>query len=407
MTTLRVLFAHPPSPEREVDWALFDDGGACTASGRDLPDELPRAERYEAVVAASQARIATVALPPMATSRLASAARFALEDQLAGPPEALHLAVSAQQPNGSIRAAIVDRTLLQTIANAGGMLARPLRIVAEPDLAPKAQGWRWCGNEDRDGFVRCPDGSAFPVDALRSDGLLPSELVLALAQAKRGGTTPSQVHVDAPFPESLLARWQRETGVAFRVGKPWQWHAAAPAAYSAALDLMPGAGPPVPATPRPDPARMFVPALWIAVAALALHLLATAGEWAWLKLDAWSNAREWTALAVGAGIAPESADTPAAARAALGRRYAELRHAQGLPAPDDALPLLARAAPALAALPQGTVKNASYADGHWTLELTRADAAMLDDLDARLRQAGVPALMAVAGTSARVRLSAP
>jgi hypothetical protein len=295
--------------------------------------------------------------------------------------------------------------LLQTIAKGGGLLARPLRIVAEPDLAPKAQGWRWCGNEDRDGFVRCPDGSAFPVDALRSDGLLPSELVLALAQAKRGGTTPSQIHVDAPFPESLLraGNGRREWSSA----APWHWHAASPAEYSAALDLMPGAGTPVPATPRPDPARMFVPALWIAVAALGLHLLATAGEWAWLKLDAWSNAREWAALAVDAGVAPDAADTPAAARAALGRRYAELRHAQGLPAPDDALPLLARAAPALAALPQGTVKNASFADGHWTLELTRVDATVLDDLDARLRQAAVPALMAVAGTSARVRLGAP
>jgi hypothetical protein len=84
-----------------------------------------------------------------------------------------------------------------------------------------------------------------------------------------------------------------------------------------------------------------------------------------------------------------------------------LRHAQGLPAPDDALPLLARATSALAALPAGTVKSATYADGHWTLDLLRPDAATIADLDARLRAGGVPALVASSASGTRVRFGGP
>ncbi len=104
---------------------------------------------------------------------------------------------------------------------------------------------------------------------------------------------------------------------------------------------------------------------------------------------------------------PTAATTPQAARAALARRYALLRHAQGLAAPDDALPLLARATAALAALPPGTVKSALYADGHWTLELARADPAVVRDLDARMRAARVPMLVATSASGARVRIGGP
>jgi hypothetical protein len=76
-------------------------------------------------------------------------------------------------------------------------------------------------------------------------------------------------------------------------------------------------------------------------------------------------------------------------------------------APDDALPLLARAAPALATLPPGAVKSATFADFHWTLDLARADAAVLAELDSRLRQSDVPALTAATPASTRIRLGAP
>src|SRR5258705_6293864 len=106
-------------------------------------------------------------------------------------------------------------------------------------------------------------------------------------------------------------------------------------------------------------------------------------------------------------MAPEAAASPLAARQALARRYAEFRHDRGMLAPDDALPLLARAAPALATLPAGAVKSATYADGHWTLDLALADASVVANIDARMRAAGVPVLTAPSPNGTRMRFGGP
>lgn len=152
---------------------------------------------------------------------------------------------------------------------------------------------------------------------------------------------------------------------------------------------------------------MFAPALVLVAVALGIHIVASVGEWASLRYDAWRDGREWTALATAAGVPADAAATPQAARAALARRYSELRHGAGLPAPDDALPLLARATPALAALPPGSVKSATYADGYWTLDIARADPAAIRDLDARMRAVRLPSLMAASASGTRVRFGGP
>ena len=405
MTTLRVLVAAPPSANRADTWALFDAAGVCVRTGVDRPGAWPVADSLEFVVAATQVRIASVALPPMHASRVAAAAGFALDDQLAGPAGAQQLAVSRQGPDGRVRVVIIARSLLADIAASRAGIAR---IIAEPDLAVPLVGWRWCAAEGGDsGFVRLPDGSAFPVGAPSPDGGPPPELALALAQAGRKASLPADVRVDGAFADPSLAAWRRAAGVAFVHGTPWRWHAAPAAAFADAVDLQPGAASAGSASPHRFPAGIFAPALWLAGAALGLHIAATTGEWAALKYGAWREAREWTTLARSAGVAPDVAAEPVSARAALASRYAELRHANGLPAPDDGLPLLARAAPALAALPPGAVKSATYSSGHWTLDLARADAATIRDLDARMRDAGLPVLVATSPTGARLRFGGP
>jgi hypothetical protein len=128
-------------------------------TGTDHPAAWPAADKIEAVIAASQVRIATVKLPPMAASRVAGAAGFALEDQLAGAPADHHLGVSTQAPDGRVRVVVVARSLVAAIV-AGDR--RITRIIAEPELAAPTAGWRWCADESGSGFVRCSDGSAFP-----------------------------------------------------------------------------------------------------------------------------------------------------------------------------------------------------------------------------------------------------
>ena len=404
MTVLRALLTGAPAADRVEAWALFDAAGTCVRTGYDTSAAWPTADEVEFVLSAAQVRVARIALPPLPPSRVADAARFSLEDQLAASDGTQHIAVSTQARDGGVRVAVASRSLLTSISTSHTGVAR---IIAEPELARPAADWTWCARDaDAAGFVRRPDGSAFPIDAPPRDGALPPELVLALGQARRGGSGPSRIVADAPFAASSLSRWQQETGVNFEPGTPWHWEAAPPNLFADAIDLLPGPGPD-PAASRTSPARLFVPALVLASAALFIHVVATVGEWSSLRYDAWRAKREWIAVSAEAGVPPGAGVNLVAARAALVRRYAALRHAQGLPAPDDALPLLARATPALAALPAGAVKSATYADGHWTLDLARPDPAVIADLDTRLRAAGVPALVASSAAGTRVRFGGP
>ena len=205
------------------------------------------------MIAASQVRVACVALPPIPAARVAAAARFALEDRVAGPPESHWLAASAQRPDGRVAVVIVARALVaglrSRIADLG--VALPLtRALAEPELASAGAGACWCIPAEHDaggGFVRFADGSAFPVDAIPPDGALPPELRLALANAARDGAAPAQVRVDAAVADAALARWRQETGVPFVRGTPWQWHAAGADAFALATNLLQGEMAPIPA----------------------------------------------------------------------------------------------------------------------------------------------------------------
>jgi hypothetical protein len=406
MTTFRIHLAAPPTVNEPVTWGLYDTAGACVRTGRAAAAEWPAADRVEAVLAAPHVRVVTVMLPPLAPPRVAAAAGFAVDDQLAGPKEAQHLAVSRQAADGRVRVVIAARSLVDALRRTPAV--RIARLIAEPDLAVAYRGWRWCAAtpRDTDGFVRRADGSAFPVSAVDAGGALPAELALALAQAKRDAALPPEIRVEFDATDADLARWQHETGLPCIRGTPWLWTAAPAAAFADAVDLFQGDFALAPPPAKGARARLFVPALALAIAALALHVVATIGEWGAQRIEAWQNARAWSALAASAGVPADVATTPAAAQAALARRYADVRHEHGLAAPDDALPLLARAAPALRALPPGAVKMATYADAHWTLDLALSNADAVAALDAQLRQDGVPALVATTAAGVRIRLGA-
>jgi hypothetical protein len=134
---------------------------------------------------------------------------------------------------------------------------------------------------------------------------------------------------------------------------------------------------------------------------LGIHVTATLGQWLWLQWQTRAVQRELVAVAQAA--APESAATMPPLQA-IGRRDADLRHRAGLPARDDFLPLLARAAPALATLPAGAVRSLRYADGHIVLELQKSDAAQTTRVQRELQAHGLTAIAAATATGARLRL---
>lgn len=394
MSTLRVLLPAAPSPARDDAWALFDAQERRVQSGVGPPASWPDADRREAVLAASVARLAGLVLPPMPADRVAAAAAFALEDQLAGPASEQHLVASARRRDGGVDVAIVQRTLLAPLSRSFA------RVVAEPALAPlpPARTWRWHASAAGGGFVRKADGSAFAVGAPDADA--PAEIALALRHAARANVLPGSIELTFECTDAQLAAWTAQCGAPFTRGSAWRWDRDG-AAIAAAPDLLQGEFAQRPVRARPGAARGLRTAAALAAAALVLHVGATAVQWAWLRFEAWQVARAIVATArdAGAGEHPDAA----AAAAALARSFAEARHRAGLAAPADALPLLARAAPTLAALPAGAVKSATYAAGAWTLDLGKLPDDAAAALDRGFANAGLASLQATTAAGTRVR----
>lgn len=396
MSVLRVLLAAAPSPSQEAPWALFNAQAQLVRSGRGVPASWPDADRVEAVLAASAVRMVGVSMPPMPADRVASAAAFALEDQLAGPASASHLVASARRRDGLVEVAVVSRALMDALRRAFA------RVIVEPAAAPlpAAGAWRWCASGSGGGFIRKPDGSAFALGIPEDDGPVPAELALALAQAARSGGASVRIDVAFPVEEAQLAAWSAQCAAPFKRGVAWRWDQDA-VALDAATDLLQGDFSRQPATSRRAAASRFRWAIGFGLGALALHVVATFALWAFLRVDAWRTANAMVATARDAGV--DDAAGAEAAAAALVRKFADARHRAGLAAPGDALPLLARAAPALSALPPGAVKTATYTPGTWTFDLARLDAVVAGTLDRTLAAAGLASLQATNTSGTRLR----
>lgn len=388
MRTLRVLVSRSPAADRPAPWALVDEHGALLAQGDDPPARWPAAERREAILAATAARVLALDLPPLPPARVAAAAAFALEERLATPMEAALVVAGPQAPGGRVEAVVVARDL------AAALLAhRPAfdRILAEAQCiaAPPADAWRWCESAGH-GVVVTPGGEALSVS--RADGgALPDELRFALEREARGGRAPLRVIASLPDALAHGDAWTRATGVPFTPGPAWHWARAEQPGADLRATLAARLAPAATARPRAS----FALALGLLATAGVLHVAATAGTWAVRKIEL---ARTQAALAdvVREAGASDLAD--------LARRHAGARHAAGAPVHDDAWPLLAQAAPALAALPPETLRSARYAGGAWTLELTPLDAPAHAALEARLAVARLAAVSAKAPGGLRLRL---
>jgi general secretion pathway protein L len=349
MTTLRVKLPMPFDPAADAAWWRVDERGRLVDRGRGPASSWPPADRREAVLGAQDVRIVALALPPMSGARLPSAAAFALEDQLAAPVESMHVAVEPAR-GGVTLARVVDRDTIDWLAS-----HRPAfdRVVAEPDLVARDGAAHHYVDADGHGFVRQADGSAYAVDASAGPGA------------------------------------------------PWSVERAPPEAWSAAPDLRNGylrdAG-----ASRRSLGRALVPALALVGAAIALHVVATAAQWAHDRYVVWRADRAVVALAREAGLEP--VPDASAAESLLARRAAATLHAGARMADGDALPLVARAAPALGALPAGSVRRIGLSERRIVADVGALDEARLARVLRDLANAGLDAVSApIAGG---VRISA-
>jgi general secretion pathway protein L len=394
---LRVFLAEPPTGDRADKWVRYAAGGHPIARGQDVAARWPADAHTEFVLAAAQVRLIALALPPMSHDRLRTAARFALEDQLATAADESAIAI-ADARDADVLAAVTSNALVRAIARHD---VRPARLIPESALAPYGDGWTWCASDAGDGFVRRADGSAFAVGA--PGAALPPELVAALAQTARAGAAPATVHVAFDCDVARLARWTESAGVAFVAAPAWHWERATPAAFAAAPDFLDDARRGERASPHSLLSRAFAPALLLAALALLLHVGGLALQWAWLNVENWKVSRALVDDASAAQL-PDAA-TAATAAAAIARQNAKLRHRAVESAPADALPLLSRAAPSLGALPPGVLRSAHYTDNAWTIELGKIDAAALSRMTRALAAGGIDALGAPTAAGMRLRLS--
>jgi len=402
MSTLRILVDAPPDATQDVEWTLFDATGRAVRTGHGPKASWPAADVLEAVVASAHGRLARLALPPLPPARVAAASRYALEDQLAGAAEDSHVAPGPQSADGAVRVAIVDQAWMRAFAAASTRIGiRWRKVLLESDLAhPPVGGWCWCASAlERPGFVRTAEGATIAVGPAR-EGTPPDELVLALAGSR--SPRPRAVRVDiAGVSPALMSRAREATGVEFSAGTPWRWHAAPASAFAATIDLQSGAFSPAPAAPRVNLAQWLRAPLAIAACALGLHVLATLGQWLGLQWQSAQLGRELAELA--RATAPE-APADLAPATAIARRDAALRHAAGLAAADDFLPLLARAAPVLSNLPAGAARSMRYTDGHVVLDLQKLDPAQLSRTQQDLQRLGLVAIAAPTASGARLRV---
>jgi general secretion pathway protein L len=402
MDTLRVYLDAAPDAGRDAEWTLFDAADRAVRSGRGRRPDWPAADAVDAVIAAALGRLVTLTLPPLPAARAASAVAFALEDQLAGAPEDSHIALGPQAADGKLRVAIISDAWMRAFNAASARSGiRWRRIVLESDLAqPPAAGWCWCAAAaDRPGFLRTSDGATLAVGPATGTAP-PEELVLAVNGGRAQRPVRVRADVAGATPE-LLTQAKAATGVEFVAGTPWRWSAASADAWQAAINLQTAQDASAAAAARVDVQRLLRPALWIAACALGIHVLASVGQWSWLSWQSLQVQRELASLAQTA--APEEAASAAPA-VAIARRDAQLRHRAGLIADDDALPLLARAAPAMASLPAGTIRSLRFADGHVVFELQKLDASQPARVQRDLQQAGLVTIAAPVASGVRLRV---
>ncbi|MDR2711012.1 MAG: hypothetical protein LBB65_06790 [Burkholderiales bacterium] len=404
MTTLRIFFDAPPATSRAFAWGLFDERGICFREGRDSAEQWPRGnkneDQREAVLAADLAPLLAFKLPPLSASRLDSAIRLQLEDRLATPLSAQRIVIGPQQRDGWVQVLLVEQTLLEALRKLG-----ITRALSEAELiAADADAWHWCVSSDGRGFVRRDrnsGGSAFALD-LSPDAnpkALPAELTLALSAET---APPKTLRIHASLPTETLSVWQQANPACrLIVDPPWLWTKVEPPLFTQAAELLPQTESAASPSSRASGKGWRIAASLVGIA-LALHIIATAVVWSSSLWQRWQISRGWQALASEANL-PEKSDT-SMIPAQWSRAYANARHRAGLAAPDDALPLLARAAPSLQTLPPGTLRNTVYSDRAWTFEYTPLDATAQKTLETGLHRIGLQATSGSTASGYKVRV---
>lgn len=376
------------------------DDGVCAAR------ELPEADEIALVLPAARVAFARARLPRGPAAKLARLAPFAIEDAIAPAPESVRTALVRPGGGGEWLVAVLDRRWLDdALAALAAAGSDPDRVIAESALVPVEPGaWSvvWHGTG---GFAVLDGAEAIALDAAL-DGRPPLALKLAADERRGQDDAPRGVRVftarGAGMPE--LERWSESLHVPVTAGGAWQPESV-DARRIATADLAAEGAAPMLA--EGGWLARLRPAALVAGIVLGAHGLLTAGDWLRLRFEA-AGLRAATEAAYRKAF--PDARTVVDPALQMQRGLAGLRRAAGEPDPADALPMLARLAPALQSA-NVRAQSLKYERGQLELELALPAGDSRAALAARMQAGGLAARIervtgGAGGAVATVRVTA-
>jgi general secretion pathway protein L len=354
-----------PDTATRYAWMLFGARHELLREGSSALAEIPRADEVEVALPASRVLFARLKLPKVSPATIRELLPFAVEDRLLGDPSHIHAVAGRTHAKGETIVAVIDRDWLRAMLDALAREGiRPAHAWSESELLAGGQGdWNLVWSRDR-GMLVDDDGVSANFDHGAAQDF-PLALRLALDEASARGERPDSIRVhrgdDAPLPD--LTRWSAEAGVRFVPGTTWEMLARDDPAATA-IDLLQG---------EFSPRRSRAPRL--PRAALALVALIAILQLAFVALDAWRLQHERSALearreAIFRSAFPE-AKVVVDPELQMRRNLAELKRTRGLPAEDDFLARMSRAAQERG----GPAKSIEYANGKLVIRRGEASVA--------------------------------
>ena len=382
MSILRIYFSSlwrdsaAPCP-----WALCDESGAVLQSGADPLAALPKGQECIAIVAADRVLCVDIKLPPGSRRRWQAALPFVAEEHTLPDPEENHVVPGPVQAGDRIMLAVMDKTWLRRIVEACRTANLPLRrMIPEtflPALAPETWTVVWDGSS---GFVRTGHASGMALD---NGDMRTAPLALRLNSAQAPLLKKIEVRFPQHVPETqrILPQWG-DLPATIAAGQAWDWRRAA--IPDDALNLLWGDF--APRTRISGWWPKLRPAALILLAALGVEAVGANIEWAVLANEKKTLTQD---MARSFHAAFGDASTLVNAPLQMQRNLADLRHSAGLPDNGDFLPLLDAAAPALAALPPGSVRALHYESGRLDVDIKLGSGNDFPVLRQRLQNKGL------------------
>ena len=371
---------------------IGDDGLPLTGEGQ-IADLPKNARSAQLIIPAAQVLLTRARLPDAARRRTGSVLAFAVEEEMLREPDANQVSWIGSAGDEGVLAAVDKKGLAECLDALQAAAIQVGEIYCETLLLPWIPGeWSlaWDGQE---GFVRTGEFEGGATDC-GDDASPPLSLHLMLEEAERQGARPGSIALYTIEPEGATTfeggaagvmknpataphteAWQRVLSLPVYIAGVWDWRRAPQSSISLLQERK----------RWPLFRKLFSrlrPAVWISVAALVIHSLAVAADWALLANEERVLHQQMETRFRAIFPAAVAVVDPALQ---MRRKLVEARHAAGVPDTADFLPMIKTVGPGLSELVPGSLRTVSYDSGRITLELA-AEEGLANRIAAQLRE---------------------